>query len=37
MTISEIWIAIIVSILCLSLVALVTTFIVDTIKGWKKK
>jgi len=36
MTTSEIWIAIIVSILCGSLVAMVVTFIVDTIKGWKK-
>lgn len=36
MTTGEIWIAIIVSTLCLSLVAMVAIFIVDTIKGWKK-
>lgn len=37
MTTGEIWIAVIVSILCVAMIALVTTFIIDTIKGWKKK
>ena len=36
MTTGEIWIAVIVSILGVSMVSLVTTFIIDTIKGWKK-
>ena len=36
MTTGEIWIAIIVSVLCVAMVALVATFVVDTIKGWKK-
>ena len=36
MTTGEVWIAIVVSILGVSMVALVTTFIIDMIKGWKK-